>query len=252
MASAHEAGIPVIAYDRLVRNGDLDFYITFDSVKVGEKEAEFVVNKAPKGNYIWLKGGPEDFNAHLVYEGQKKVLQPYIDRGDINIVLEQWCKGWAPSEALKHAENGLTLADNDIQAVIASNDGTAGGAVQALAAQGLAGKVPIAGQDADIAACQRIVEGIQTGTVYKPLAKLNLAAIELAVALAQGKDPMSSMDSSLGVWTKLNNGTKDVDSFSVDVIAVDKDNMVDIIIKDGFHKLEDVYKNVPKDQWPKL
>jgi D-xylose transport system substrate-binding protein len=249
---AHEAGIPVIAYDRFVRNGDLDYYITFDSVKVGETQAKFVVEQAPKGNYIWLKGGPEDFNAHLVYQGHKNILQPYIDKGDINVVLEQWCNGWDPKEALKHTENGLTLAGNDIQAVIASNDGTAGGAIQALAAQGLAGKVPIAGQDADIAACQRIVEGTQTGTVYKPLSKLNTAAIQLAVALAEGKDAKTAIDSSLGVWTKLNNGTKDVDSFSVDVIAVDKDNMVDVIIKDGFHKLEDVYKNVPKDQWPQV
>lgn len=251
VAPAHEAGIPVIAYDRFVRNGDLDFYITFDSVKVGEKEAQFVVNKAPKGNYIWLKGGPEDFNAHLVYEGHKNVLQPYIDRGDINIVLEQWCKGWSPEEALKHTENGLTLAGNDVQAVIASNDGTAGGAIQALAAQGLAGVVPIAGQDADIAACQRIVEGTQTGTVYKPLAKLNEAAMQLAIALAEGRDPMSSMDSSLGVWTKLDNGVKDVDSFSVDVVAVDIDNMMEVIIDGGFHAMEDVYANVPRDQWPK-
>jgi D-xylose transport system substrate-binding protein len=247
---AHEAGIPVIAYDRFVRNGDLDYYITFDSVKVGETQAKFVVEQAPKGNYIWLKGGPEDFNAHLVYQGHKNVLQPYIDKGDINVILEQWCNGWDPKEALKHAENGLTLAGNDIQAVIASNDGTAGGAIQALAAQGLAGKVPIAGQDADIAACQRIVEGTQTGTVYKPLSKLNTAAIQLAVALAEGKDSETAIDSSLGTWTKLDNGTKEVDTFSVDVVAVDKDNMVDIIIRDGFHKLEDVYKNVPKEQWP--
>ncbi|MGI6779063.1 MAG: sugar ABC transporter substrate-binding protein [Acetivibrionales bacterium] len=249
---AHEAGIPVIAYDRFVRNGDLDYYITFDSVKVGEVQAKFVTENAPKGNYIWLKGGPEDFNAHLVAQGHKNILQPFIDRGDINIVLEQWCKGWDPTEALSHTENGLTLAGNDIQAVIASNDGTAGGAIQALAAQGLAGKVPIAGQDADLAACQRIVEGIQTGTVYKPLKRLNTAAIQLAVALAKKQDGKTGIDSSLGVWTKLDNGTKEVDSFSVDVIAVDKNNMVDVIIKDGFHKLEDVYKNIPKDQWPKV
>lgn len=248
---AHDAKIPVIAYDRLVRNGDLDYYVTFDSYKVGQKEAEFVVSKAPKGNYIWLKGGPEDFNAHLVADGQKSVLQPLIDKGDIKIVLEQWCKDWDPKEALKNAENGLTLANNNVQAVIASNDGTAGGAIQALAAQKLAGKVPIAGQDADIAACQRIVEGTQTGTVYKPLAKLNAAAIQLAVALAQGKDGKAAIEKSLGVWTQLDNGTKKVDSFSVDVVAVDKSNINDIIIKDGFHKLEEVYKNVPKDQWPK-
>ena len=249
ITEAHDAGIPVISYDRFAMNCDLDYYITFDSFKVGVVEATFVTEKAPKGNYIWLKGGEEDNNAHLVAAGQKSVLQPYIDKGDIKIILEQWCKGWDPNEALKNTENGLTMANNDIQGVIASNDGTAGGAIQALAAQGLS--VPIAGQDADLAACQRIVEGKQTGTVYKPLAKLNLAAIELAVALATGEDPKASVESSLGTWTTLNNNQKDVDTFSVDVTAIDKDNINDIIIKqDKFHTLEDVYKNVPKDQWP--
>lgn len=249
--AAHEDGIPVISYDRFIMNADLDYYITFDSVKVGEVQAQFVVDHAPKGNYIWLKGGPEDNNAHLVAQGQRNILQPYIDRGDINIVLEQWTQGWDPNIALMNAENGLTLANNDIQGIIASNDGTAGGAIQALAAQGLAGQVPIAGQDADLAAVQRIVEGTQTGTVYKPLAKLNAAAIQLAVVLATGQDPATAIDSSLGQWTKLDNNFKEVDSFSVDVIAIDKDNLVDILIKqDQFHTLEDVYRNVPRDQWP--
>lgn len=249
--SAHDAGIKVIAYDRFIMNCDLDYYVTFDSYKVGQVEAQFVVDAAPKGNYIWLKGAPEDNNAHLVAQGQENVLKPYIDSGDIKIVLDQWCKGWDPNEALKHAENGLTVANNDVQGVIASNDGTCGGAVQALAAQGLAGSVPICGQDADLAACQRIVEGTQTGTVYKPLAPLNQAACELAVAIATGADPVSGVDSSLGTWQKLSNNTKDVDSFTVDVEAVDKDNIYDIIVKrDGFHSLEQVYANVPKDQWP--
>ena len=246
---AHDAGVPVIAYDRFAMNCDLDYYISFDSYKVGVLQATFVTEKAPKGNYIWLKGGEEDNNAHLVADGQKSVLQPLIDKGDIKIVLEQWCKGWDPNEALKNTENGLTLANNDIQGVIASNDGTAGGAIQALAAQGL--KVPISGQDADIAACQRIVEGTQTGTVYKPLAKLNLAASELAVALATGKDPKTSIDSDLGTWTTLNNNQKDVDTFSVDVMAIDQSNLYDVIVKqDKFHTVDEVYKNVPKDQWP--
>lgn len=251
--AAHADGVPVIAYDRFIMNADLDYYITFDSVKVGEVEAQFVIDQAPKGNYIWLKGGPEDNNAHLVAQGQKNILQPYIDSGDITVVLEQWCDGWDPNEALKHTENGLTKANNDIQGIIASNDGTAGGAIQALAAQGLDGKIPIAGQDADLAACQRIVEGTQTGTVYKPLAKLNAAAIQLAVALATGGDASSAIDSSLGSWTKLDNDYKEVDSFSVDVVAIDKDNIVDIIIvQDQFQTLEDVYKNVPKDEWPEI
>ena len=249
--AAHDAGIKVIAYDRFIMNSDLDYYVTFDSYKVGETEAKFVVEAAPKGNYIWLKGAPEDNNAHLVAEGQKDVLQPYIDSGDITIVTEQWCKGWDPNEALKHTENGLTVANNDVQGVIASNDGTAGAAVEALAAQGLAGTVPICGQDADLAACQRIVEGTQTGTVYKPLAPLNQAACELAVAIATGEDPKSSVDSSLGTWQTLNNNTKDVDSFTVDVEAVNKDNIYEIIcVRDQFHSVEEVYANVPKDQWP--
>ncbi|MGI6168836.1 MAG: sugar ABC transporter substrate-binding protein [Christensenellales bacterium] len=251
--AAHQDGIAVIAYDRFIMNADLDYYITFDSVKVGEVQAQFVIDNAPTGNYIWLKGGPEDNNAHLVAQGHRNILQPHIDNGDIKIVLEQWCEGWDPNEALKHTENGLTIANNDIQGIIASNDGTAGGAIQALAAQDLAGKVPIAGQDADLSACQRIVEGTQTGTVYKPLAKLNAAAIQLAVALATGADPSTAIDSSLGIWTKLDNDYKEVDSFSVDVIAIDKDNIDEIIIKqDKFQTLEDVYKNIPKDQWPEI
>lgn len=251
--AAHEEGIPVISYDRFIMNADLDYYITFDSFKVGQVQAEFVVKQAPKGNYIRLKGSPDDNNAHLVAKGQDSVLKPYIDSGDIKIVLDQWCEGWDPNMAMDHTENGLTLADNDIQGIIASNDGTAGGVVQALTAQGLAGKVPVCGQDADLAACQRIVEGTQTGTAYKPIAMLNQAACELAVAVATGADPMSGVSSSLGSWQKLNNNQKDVDSFTVDVIAIDKSNIDDIIIKrDKFHTLEDVYANIPKEQWPTI
>lgn len=247
---AHENGIKVVAYDRFAMNCDLDYYITFDSFKVGVTQANFVVNKVSKGNFIWLKGAPDDNNAHLVAEGQASVLQPLIDSGDINVVLEQWCLNWDPKEALQHTENALTSANNDVQAVVASNDGTAGGAIQALLAQGLT--VPISGQDADLAACQRIVEGTQTGTVYKPLAKLNQACIELAVAIATGEDDVKgAITSDLGEWTTLNNTFKDVDSFSVDVVAIDKDNLYDILIaQDNFQTLEDVYKNVPKDQWP--
>jgi D-xylose transport system substrate-binding protein len=250
--TAHAEGIKVIAYDRFAMNCDLDYYITFDSFKVGVRQAEFVVNKVNKGNFIWLKGSEDDNNAHLVADGQRSVLQPLVDRGDIKIVLEQWCRGWDPNEALKHTENALTVNNNNIQAVVASNDGTAGGAIQALAAQNMAGKIPIAGQDADLAACQRIVQGIQTGTVYKPLAKMNQAAMELAVAIATGKDPKTAITPSLGEWTTLNNNQKEVDSFSIDVTAIDRDNLYPIlIVQDNFQKLEEVYKNVAQSEWPK-
>lgn len=249
--TAHQSGIKVISYDRFIMNSDLDYYITFDTYTVGKVQAEMVVEQAPKGNYIWLLGAPEDNNAHIIETAQTDVLQPLIDKGDISIVTQQWCKGWSPTEALQHTENALTSAGNDVQGVVCSNDGTAGGAIQALAAQGLAGVVPIAGQDADLAACQRIIEGTQYGTVYKPLAPLNQAACELAVAIATGADEKDGIDSSLGSWTTYNNNFKDVDAFNVAVEAITKDNLYDIVIKrDGFHTVEEVYANVPQDQWP--
>ena len=251
VSAAHDAGIKVISYDRFLMNSDLDYYVTFDTYTVGKVQATMVVEQAPKGNYIWLLGAPEDNNAHIIEQAHSDVLQPLIDAGDINIIAQQWCTGWSPTEALQHTENGLTSANNDIQGIVCSNDGTAGGAIQALAAQGLAGTVPIAGQDADIAACQRILEGTQYGTVYKPLAPLNQAACELAVAIATGADEKNGVDSSLGSWTTYDNNYKDVDSFNVAVEAITKDNLYDIVIKrDAFHTVEEVYANSPQDQWP--
>ena len=251
VSAAHDAGIKVISYDRFIMNSDLDYYVTFDTYTVGKVQATMVVEQAPKGNYIWLLGAPEDNNAHIIEQAHSDVLQPLIDAGDINIIAQQWCTGWSPTEALHHTENGLTSANNDIQGIVCSNDGTAGGAIQALAAQGLAGTVPIAGQDADIAACQRILEGTQYGTVYKPLAPLNQAACELAVAIATGADEKTGVDSSLGSWTTSDNNYKDVDSFNVAVEAITKDNLYDIVIKrDAFHTVEEVYANIPPDQWP--
>ncbi len=241
---AHEVKVPVIAYDRMINNSDVDVYVSFDSVKVGEYMAEYLIRKYPTGNYVVLKGSPTDNNAHLVYEGNMNVLKKYVDQGDIRIVADQWCKNWSPEEALKHTENALTANDNNIQGIITGWDGLAGAAVQALAAQGLAGKCGVTGQDADLSACQRIVEGTQTMTVYKPLRLLAKAGMETAVALAKGEKPAIS--------GYVNNKLKDVPSVLPPIYPVDETNMVEAAIKDGFHKLEDVYKNVPKDQWPKV
>ena len=240
---AHEIDVPVIAYDQMINNADVDVYVSFDSVKVGEYMAEYLVKKYPKGNYVILKGGPEDNNAHLVYEGNMNVLQKYVDSGDIKIVADQWCKNWSPEEALKHTENALTANDNDIQAIVTGWDGLAGAAVQALAAQGLAGKVGVSGQDADLSACQRIVEGTQTMTVYKPLKKLAKAGIDTALALAKGEKPQ--------LTGTVNNKKIDVPAVLPEIYPVDETNMVEAVINDGFHTIADVYKNLPKDQWPK-
>lgn len=240
---AHKSGVKVLAYDRLITNSDVDYYISFDNVRVGELQADALIKAVPKGNYFLLGGSPTDNNAKLFRQGQMNILQPLIDKGDIKVVGDQWVKDWLPEEALKIVENALTATNNNIDAIVASNDSTAGGAIQALAAQKLDGKVAVSGQDADLAACQRIVEGKQTMTVYKPIKNLATNAAQLAVAMAKGE--------SIDTNGKVNNGKTDVPSILLTPIAVNKDNMAETVIKDGFQKLEDVYKNVPKEQWPK-
>jgi D-xylose transport system substrate-binding protein len=244
VSKAHAVGVPVIAYDRMITKSDVDAYVSFDSVKVGELMAQYLVKRVPRGNYLILKGGPTDNNAHLVYEGQMNVLKKYIDSKAIKIVADQWCENWSPEIALKHTEDALTASGNKIDAIATGWDGLAGAAIQALAAQGLAGKVLVTGQDADLSACQAIVEGKQAVTIYKPLAQLAKAGIDTAILLAK--------HNPLKVAKYVNNGFKDVPAVLPDIIAVDKSNIVDVIIKGGFRQLEDVYKNVPKVQWPKL
>ncbi len=229
---AKQEGIKVLAYDRMINNADIDFYISFDNEKVGEMQAQSLINKTPQGNYFLMGGSPVDNNAKLFRAGQMKVLKPYIDQGKIKIVGDQWVDGWLPENALKIMENALTANNNKIDAVVASNDATAGGAIQALDAQGLAGKVSISGQDADLAGIKRIIAGTQTMTVYKPITLLANTAAEIAVEL--GNDQQPKADSTL------NNGLKDVPARLLTPIEVNKDNIDDTIIKDGFHKKSDL------------
>ncbi|KNC90724.1 D-xylose ABC transporter substrate-binding protein [Trabulsiella odontotermitis] len=229
---AKQEGIKVLAYDRMINNADIDFYISFDNEKVGEMQAHSLVEKVPQGNYFLMGGSPVDNNAKLFRAGQMKVLKPFIDDGKIKIVGDQWVDGWLPENALKIMENALTANNNKIDAVVASNDATAGGAIQALGAQGLAGKVAISGQDADLAGIKRIMNGSQTMTVYKPITTLATNAAEIAVELGNGQTPKSD--------STLNNGLKDVPSRLLTPIEVNKDNIDATVVKDGFHKKSDL------------
>ncbi|MBY0149049.1 D-xylose ABC transporter substrate-binding protein [Neobacillus niacini] len=239
---AKAEGIPVLAYDRLINGTDIDAYVSFDNVRVGEMQAEYLVEQVPSGKYFLMGGSPTDNNAKMFREGQMNIIQPLVDSGDIEVAGDQWAKNWDANEALKIMENTLTANKNDIDAVVASNDSTAGGAIQALDAQGLAGKVVISGQDADLAAVQRIAEGTQTMTVYKPIKTIAEKSAEVAVQLAKGETPES--DSSV------NNGKVDVPFIKLDPIKVGKENLVDTVIKDGFHSYDDVYKNVAEGDRP--
>ncbi|QUX95556.1 D-xylose ABC transporter substrate-binding protein [Marinomonas sp. CT5] len=233
LSEAKAEGIKVLAYDRLIKFADIDLYVSFDNIRVGEMQASALLKRKPTGNYFLMGGSPTDNNAKMFREGQMNVLQPAIDSKKIHIVGDQWARGWSAEAALNIMENGLTANANKIDAVVASNDSTAGGAIQALAAQGLSGKVVISGQDADLAAVRRIVAGTQTMTVYKPISKLAKASAEMAVKLARGE--------KIKVNGHVNNGKKDVDAVLLTPIAVTKDNLDSTVIADGFHSRNDVY-----------
>ncbi len=241
--SCHKMGVPVLSYDRLILDSDVDAYVSFDNIKVGEMQASTLVKLKPTGNYVLMGGAPTDYNAILFRKGQMNILDPLVKKGDIKIVGDQWADDWLAVNALKKMENILTKNDNKVDAVVDSYDGTAGGDIQALTEQNLAGKVLVSGQDAELAGCQRIVAGTQTMTVYKPVKFLAAKAADIAVDLAKGL-PLPPTDKTT------NNGKKDVPSYFLDPIPVTKDNLVDTVIADGFQKMEEVYKDVPKDQWP--
>ncbi|WP_105615047.1 sugar ABC transporter substrate-binding protein [Vallitalea okinawensis] len=233
--AASEEGIPVISYDRLITNTDkLDYYLSFDNVRVGELQGAYITDLVSEGNYIIMSGAPTDNNAKLFKEGAMTYLQPLIDEGKVNVIVDQPVDDWKPENALKIIENALTKANNDVQAILAPNDGTAGGAIQALAAQGLDGQVPITGQDAELAAAQRIVEGTQSMTIFKDTRMLGAEAINIAIALANGEEVKTN--------GAVSNNSVDVPSVLLTPYVVDKDNIDELLIESGYLKKEDVYK----------
>lgn len=241
LAKAHEAGIKVFAYDRLLVNSpDVDFYISFDNIKVGRLEAQGILNLVPKGNYAYMGGSPTDNNALLVKKGSMEVLQPKINNGDIKIVYDSFTKNWNANEAYKNLKDYLATSTTKIDAIVAASDNVSLGAILALQEHGLAGKIPVSGQDAEIQALKRIVDGTQTFTVYKKIKDMAYKATEIAIALAKGAPDESN--------ASINNGVIDIPSYLMDVTLVDKNNIVDTVIKDGLYTYEDIYGAKPKAQ----
>lgn len=222
-------GIPVVGYDRLIENPEA-FYITFDNKEVGRLQAREVFKVKPEGNYVFIKGSSSDPNADFLFAGQQEVLKEAMDAGRIKNVGEAYTDGWKPEIAQKNMEQFLTANDNKVDAVVASNDGTAGGAIAALEAQGLAGSVPVSGQDADKAALNRVALGTQTVSVWKDSRELGKNAAEIALLLAGGK----TMDDVPGVQT-FNGGPKGVAMKSVFLapLPITKDNL-NVVIDAGW------------------
>ncbi|AYM64431.1 MULTISPECIES: D-xylose ABC transporter substrate-binding protein [Agrobacterium] len=218
-------GIPVVGYDRLIENKSA-FYITFDNKEVGRLQAAEVFKVKPEGNYVFIKGSSSDPNADFLFAGQQEVLKAAMSSGKIKNVGEAYTDGWKPENAQKNMEQFLTKNNNKVDAVVASNDGTAGGAIAALAAQGMAGSVPVSGQDADFAALNRVALGTQTVSVWKDSRELGKEAAGIALALAGGK----KMTEIKGV-TAFDGGPKKVTMQSVFLkpIAITKDNLGTVI-----------------------
>ena len=231
--AAKKRNVPVISYDRLILKADVDLYLSYDNRRVGEQQAQFLRNRAPKGNYILLGGAPTDYNAKLIREGQMAALDDAVKRGEIKIVANPWTPDWKADAAMELTEAALKKARNQVVAVVASNDVTAGGAIRALEKSGLAGTVVVSGQDANIDAVRRIISGTQTMTVYKPLRPLARGAASAAVQMAKGEKVEGT--------STVNNGLKEVQSLLLTPIGVHKDLVDQIIISDKFHTREQVY-----------
>lgn len=231
-----DSGIPVVAYDRMIMGVPIDAYISFDNMEVGRLFGRALTTAVPRGRYLVVNGSVRDTNSYKVNAGLYEILDPFIEDGRIQVAEEIWLEEWSFDEALEKIGAVFDRSTN-FDAISCGNDQIANAAIQLLSERRLAGKVAVVGQDADLITCQRVVEGTQLMTVYKPLAKLATRAAKLAMAIATKKDfPYDSLQEN-------KSGTM-IPSYIEAPLAVGKDNMDETIIRDGFHSSEDVYRNI--------
>jgi D-xylose transport system substrate-binding protein len=257
---AAEAGVAVVAYDRLIKSPNIAGYISFNNVEVGRQQADGVMKAlgiaewdvAANGpaRVVKLGGSPTDNNAILFRQGQDEIVDPLVEAGTIEIVADQWVENWDAANALKLMENILTGAGNDVDAVVASNDGTALGALQALSAQGLAGVVPISGQDATADGCNSIVKGELTVSILKDIRNLAPIAVDMVDALIKGEAVEGMEEYSLAELT-LNDALQgNVKALFLPVEQVNAENVFDLCVANGFQAYDDVFRDIPEDQRP--
>lgn len=233
--AAKEKNVPVISYDRLVYNSDVDVYISFDNTQVGVIMASYLVEQVPVGGYMIVSGSENDSNSKMIYDGAMSVLEPYIEENKINIVAQTWVDGWIRESAYDFLSKELKKNNNEVNAIICGNDSLAWGAIDALSEARIAESVKVVGQDADLVACQRVANGKQSLTVYKPIKNLVEKTVEICLQLV-------NKEKIVGEGT-INNGTHEVPYIYIDVEAVTIDTIDDTVIKDGFHQYEDIYQN---------
>jgi len=234
---AQKNDVRVISYDRLVTRSNVDLYISFDSVEVGKLMARSLMEKVPEGNYLIINGAKTDNNTGMIKQGYESVLGESIKIGRIKIIAEEWAPNWMSEYAFKVTDE-ILQSGKRIDAVLAGNDSLAGGVIEALSEHRMAGEIPVVGQDADIAGCQRIVEGTQLMTVYKPLDKLAEKTAQMAIQLARKE--------KLDIKQTIYDGKFYVPCYVLEPVAVNKSNIDETVIKDGFHSTRDVYRNISK------
>jgi D-xylose transport system substrate-binding protein len=255
---AADAGVQVLAYDRLIKTPKIAAYLSFNNVEVGRQQADGVMKAIDIENWdvdangklrlVKLGGSPTDNNAILFRQGQDEILAQYEDK--FEIVADQWVDNWDPANALKLMENILTAAGNDVDAVVASNDGTALGALQAMKAQGLAGKVPISGQDATADGCNSIVKGELTVSILKDIRNLSPLAVDMMDKLVKGETIEGLKNYTMAELTNDPSKTGEVPCVFLPVEQVTADNVYDLVVKSEFQSYDDVYRDIPEDQRP--
>lgn len=231
---AHAREVPVISYDRLIKNCKLDFYISTDNVKIGELQANYLTRIKPVGKYAIIGGANNDNNSVFLALGQMNELAPLIERGDIEVVYNEFTTDWSEEEGYNHTKNILKI-EIDVDAIIAGNDAIAMGVIKALREAGKEGEVLIAGMDADLENLQEIVAGHQTCTVYKPYEKLATTAAELAIKLGQGMNGEKTFQT-------ISNGERLVPVVFHEGMIVNRENLKLTVISEGYQLEEEIYK----------
>lgn len=231
---AKKYDVPVIAYDRLVYNANVDAYVSFDNFKVGELMAQALVEEVPRGGYLLVGGSPNDSNSAIVMDGINSVIDKYIKSGDIVVLDQTWIDGWVREDAYKFTADCIQRFGNDIDGIIVWNDSLAWGVIDALTEAQMEERVSVVGQDADLVACRRIVQGKQLMTVYKPIKELVDQTMELCMAMYNKEQ--------IAAEQKIKDGSYEVPFWACEVVAVNAENMEATVVKDGFHIKEDIYQ----------
>lgn len=231
---AHKADIPVISYDRLIKNSNIDYYMAFDNVKVGELQAQYITKIKPEGKYVLIGGPTYDNNSFLIKLGQMNVLQPLVEKGDIKIIYDRYASEWKPEAARSMMKECINKHGKDIDAVLAANDQLATGVIRALEDIGRAGEVPVAGMDADLNALKNIRKGKQTMTVYKPVKTLVYTTARAAINLVE-KGEIEKINETI------NNGRKLVESIIIQPKVVNQANIHATVINDGYWREEQIF-----------